>query len=170
MSMIYICPLELLQKTLATAGARHLVTICRPGSLPGTPPGIERGRHLVLEFHDATAPVRDPIAPSEEHVAQLVGFVGRWDRTSPLLIHCHAGRVRSTAACFIGLCSLNPERDERAIAEALRRASPTASPDRRFIDVADRVLRRDGRMIAAIEAIGPGADSDRAMPFRLAVS
>ena len=43
-----------------------------------------------------------------------------------------------------------------SIAQALRRASPTATPNIRIVSLADRLLGRDGRMIAAIETIGRG--------------
>src|SRR6476620_9932720 len=50
--------------------------------------------------------------------------------------------------------ALNPARDEQAIAQALRRASHTAYPNPRIVRLADQVLDRHGRMVAAVEAIG----------------
>ena len=44
----------------------------------------------------------------------------------------------------------------QSIAQALRRASPTATPNIRIVSLADRLLGRDGRMVAAIETIGRG--------------
>jgi predicted protein tyrosine phosphatase len=49
----------------------------------------------------------------------------------------------------------------------LRAASPTATPNIRIVSLADRLLGRDGRMIAAIEAIGRGVTATEAEPFRL---
>ena len=60
-----------------------------------------------------------------------------------------------------------PQRDERNIANALRRASPTATPNIRIVSLADRLLGRDGRMVAAIETIGRGIMAEEATPFRL---
>ncbi|MGB6467238.1 MAG: protein tyrosine phosphatase, partial [Xanthobacteraceae bacterium] len=60
-----------------------------------------------------------------------------------------------------------PQRGEREIAQALRRASPTATPNIRIVSLADKLLDRDGRMIAAIETIGRGALAAEATPFRL---
>jgi predicted protein tyrosine phosphatase len=37
-------------------------------------------------------------------------------------------------------CALNPQRDEAAIARALRDASPTAMPNIRIVSIADRLL------------------------------
>jgi predicted protein tyrosine phosphatase len=55
------------------------------------------------------------------------------------------------------------------IARELRRVSPTATPNNRIVSIADRVLGRSGRMIAAIESIGRGAMAYEADPFRLAL-
>ena len=98
----------------------------------------------------------------------LIAFVRGWDRGTPLVVHCWAGISRSTAAAFVAVCALNPERDERDIAWAIRRASPTATPNLRIVALADEMLERDGRMVAAIEAIGRGAARGRrrAVPAR----
>jgi predicted protein tyrosine phosphatase len=77
------------------------------------------------------------------------------------------GISRSTASAYATVCALNPRRDEAVIAQALRRASPTATPNARIVSLADRLLSRNGRMIAAIENIGRGDLSAEAVPFRL---
>jgi predicted protein tyrosine phosphatase len=74
---------------------------------------------------------------------------------------------RSTASAFIAACALNPKRDEHEIAQALRAASPTATPNARFVALADDRLQRNGRMSAAIQSIGRGADCFEAEPFTL---
>jgi predicted protein tyrosine phosphatase len=40
-------------------------------------------------------------------------------------------------------------------------------PNARIVSIADRMLGRQGRMIAAIETIGPGQLAAEAHPFRL---
>jgi predicted protein tyrosine phosphatase len=92
--------------------------------------------------------------------------VKRWQRASPMVIHCYAGVSRSTAAAFVAVCTLNPEGTEGAIAQALRRASPTATPNIRIVVLADDVLGRRGRMVDAVTAIGQGMLAEAA-PFRL---
>jgi hypothetical protein len=57
--------------------------------------------------------------------------------------------------------------DERAIAAALRRASPTATPNSRIVAIGDHLLARRGRMVRAVEAIGTGVVAPEARPFRL---
>jgi len=49
----------------------------------------------------------------------------------------------------------------------LRRASPTATPNIRIVSLADRLLGRQGRMVAAIETIGRGLMATEGTPFRL---
>jgi predicted protein tyrosine phosphatase len=64
-----------------------------------------------------------------------------------------AGISRSTAAALIALALTAPGREE-LVARQLRRAAPHASPNRRIIALADRLLARDGRLIAARESMG----------------
>jgi predicted protein tyrosine phosphatase len=82
-------------------------------------------------------------------------------------MHCYAGISRSTAGALISACALNPDRDEATIAQAIRDSSKTAAPNIMLVGHADRILGRKGRMIAAVEALGPGLPSLEGHPFRL---
>jgi predicted protein tyrosine phosphatase len=84
-----------------------------------------------------------------------------------MVVHCYAGISRSTAGAFVTICALNPQRDEIKIAQALRDASPTATPNLRIIRIADQMLGRNGRMVAAVESIGTGRAAYATEPFRL---
>jgi predicted protein tyrosine phosphatase len=164
---IYVTPLSLVEPTIADASVSHLVTLIN-GDMPvPTPPSIDPDRHLRLSMNDICEPAEGLVLPCEEHVADLVQFALGWDREAPLLIHCWAGISRSTAAAFISLCALNPEADEFVLARALRRASPTAYPNRRLIALGDEALARSGRMIAAVEAIGRGDIAEEGQVFAL---
>lgn len=76
-----------------------------------------------------------------------------------MLIHCFAGISRSTAAAYILACHFGAPGQEDSIANTLRRASPAATPNNLMVALADDLLNRDGRMIAAIRSIGRGADA-----------
>ena len=165
--MIHVCSLSRLQETVDDTGARHVVSLIGDEARLERPPCIAPENHLWLRLHDISAPLDGYIVPGENHVADLIGFVRGWDRRAPLVLHCFAGISRSTASAYATVCALNPARDEEAIAHALRRASPTATPNARIVSLADRLLGRGGRMIAAIETIGRGAFTAEAMPFRL---
>jgi predicted protein tyrosine phosphatase len=67
-----------------------------------------------------------------------------------LLIHCHAGISRSTAATTMILAQALPRESEDAIVERLLRIRPQAWPNVLMIAVADELLGRSGRLIAAI--------------------
>jgi predicted protein tyrosine phosphatase len=128
---------------------------------------VPAGNHLRLQMHDITGPMDGYVTPDVAHIEQLLTFVHGWRRDAPLVIHCYAGISRSTAAAFTAVCALNPRRDERLIAQALRRASRTAYPNPRIVSLADQVLARQGRMVAAVEAIGRGTIAAEGEPFRL---
>jgi predicted protein tyrosine phosphatase len=164
---IYVAPLSLVEATVADARVSHLVTLINGETLIDTPPGIGPDRHLKLAMNDICTPQPGLVVPSEHHVSNLIDFALEWDRRAPLLIHCWAGISRSTAAAFISLCALNPEADERALAQALRQASPTAYPNRLLVALADDVLSRQGRMMDAVELIGRGRIAAEAEVFSL---
>jgi len=165
--MIHVCSLARLHETVEDTGARHVVTLLRDVHLVQRPPAVTSDNHLVLAVDDISQPADGFTIPADEHVHELVRFVRQWDRAAPLVVHCYAGISRSTAGAYVAVCALNPDRDEVAIARELRRASPTATPNARIVDVADRMLGRAGRMRAAIESIGRGAEALEGHPFRL---
>jgi len=164
--MIHVCSLARLHETVEDTGARHVVSLIGDAHID-LPSAIARENHLWLRLHDISTPLDGHIMPGEEHVADLIDFVRGWDRRAPLVVHCYAGISRSTASAFASVCALNPQRDEHAIAQVLRRVSPTATPNIRIVSLADRLLGRGGRMIAAIETIGRGEFAAEATPFRL---
>jgi predicted protein tyrosine phosphatase len=164
--MIHVCSLARLQETVDGVGARHVVSLLGD-EFVRRPHGITPENYLRLRLHDICSPLDGYVLPDEAHVADLLHFVRGWDRRTPLVVHCYAGISRSTASAFACVCALNPDRNEASIARALRRASPTATPNVRIVSLADRLLGRDGRMVAAIEAIGRGIAATEGTPFRL---
>ncbi len=167
MPRLHVCSLSRVTETVRATGARSLVTLLNVETLISRPAEIDPERHLYIRIGDITEPLDGHILPAEEHVAQLIAFAKSWDRNEPLVIHCHAGVSRSTAAAFIIACALAPSRPESEIADAMRRASHTATPNRRIVAIGDAMLNRDGRMIAAIERIGRGSDCYEGVPFVL---
>jgi predicted protein tyrosine phosphatase len=165
--MIHVCSLARLQETVETVGASHVVTLLRDVDLVVRPPGIARDNHLIIRVDDITCPADGYTHACEDHIGELIDFVRNWDRAAPLVVHCYAGISRSTAGAFSAACALSPQRDEAEIAQALRRASPTATPNALIVSLADQALGRDGRMVRAIEAIGQGQAAFAGEPFRL---
>lgn len=165
--MIHVCSLARLHRTVEETAARHVVTLIRDVDLVRRPAGIETKNHLIINIDDIVGPIEGQTHPSAEHVERLIDFVRQWDRAAPMVIHCYAGISRSTAGAFTAACLLNPARDEHAIAQSLRRASPTATPNALIVSLADSALQRNGRMVSAIESIGRGRTVFEGVPFRL---
>ena len=165
--MIHVCSLARLHATVEETKARHIVTLLRLIDRVQRPSHIAPENHLVLAVDDIATPMEGYTVPAQEHVERLIEFVGTWDRTAPMVVHCFAGISRSTAGAYVAACALNPNRDEQQIAWDIRRASRTAQPNARIVSIADRLLQRDGRMIRAVETIGPGHAATEGDPFRL---
>ena len=166
MSTLHVCPLSRLPETVAATGASHVLTLITPPAAPKRPATIAEGCHAVVGVSDIAVATDGYVLPAEDHVRTILDFVAAWPREKPMVIHCYAGISRSTAAAYIAACALAPGRDEAEAAAALRLASPSATPNRLFVEIADRLLGRDGRMVAAIAAIGRGADAFEGVPFR----
>ena len=165
--MIHVCAASKVEETLAASGAAHLVTLLSAGSDFARPAAIAPQNHLFLEMNDITGLQAGLVAPGRSHVEALVAFARRWDRTRPLAINCFAGISRSTAAAYIVAAALAPHRGEAELASALRRAAPEATPNALLVRHADALLARQGRMVAAIAAIGRGAEAREGSPFVL---
>ena len=121
-----------------------------------TPAGFDPGRHLKLGLDDIADPAAGDHPPARAHIDSLLTFARGWDAQAPLLIHCWAGISRSTAAAFILLCDRLGPGSEQKIAQGLRARAPHAFPNPLLVRLADEALAREGRMIAAAQAIGRG--------------
>lgn len=167
---IIVCPLSRAPDIARDRKPSHVVSLLDPGSAFPTLDGYDEGRHLRLPIHDIEAEAEGRDAVDPRAMRAILDFVARWERDDPILIHCYAGISRSTATAFITACAHNDRADEEEIALTLRAASSTASPNRRFIALADAELGRGGRMSRAIEAIGRGphwSEVGEAEPFSL---
>jgi predicted protein tyrosine phosphatase len=164
---ILVCPLSAVPHVVSASNACRLVSCLQEQIDVVTPHRIPPELHLRLSLHDVTAAMPGYVAPGETHIAELIAFALAWNGDGAMVVHCWAGISRSTAAAFTALCAINPRACEKAIAARLRLASPTAQPNRLMVAIADQALGRNGRMIGAIEAIGPGSFAREALPFSL---
>ena len=167
MPRLHVCSLARIDDEVARTGARSLVTLLSPGTPITRPPDIVETRHLNIAMSDILDHLPGQVRPEMTHLDAFLLFVRQWDRVHPMLIHCFAGVSRSTASAYIAVCALSPHRDEHEVAQALRAASPTATPNLRFVALADERLERGGRMVAAIEKIGRGEECMEGVPFAL---
>ncbi|MEJ5018830.1 tyrosine phosphatase family protein [Ochrobactrum vermis] len=167
MSRIVVTPLSQLATQLALHQPSHVVTL--GSEVPATLPNGYNAIRLSLTFNDIVEPREGLVVPDESHVQALLQFAKDWPMNAPLLIHCYAGISRSTAAAYIIASALNPAQDESELAGIVRSLSPSATPNIRLISLADEILGRRGRMIAATHAIGRGADAFEGEVFSLPV-
>ena len=165
--MIHVCSLAALPEIVRLTGASHVLTVMAKVDQVERPASVRPENHMKIAFDDITEPMDGFVAPSAEHVEQVLSFVRSWDRGAPLVIHCYAGVSRSTASAFAAACALNPHRDEMTIARQIRAASPIANPNRLIVSLADKALGRDGRMLRALDDIGPASMMVEGKPFRV---
>lgn len=153
---ILVTPLSAVEDTIQRHRPSHLVTLLSPEHMIETPAGIDPARHLRLAVNDVAEAWGAEVPPEPRHVAELVAFGRAWTAEGPLLVHCWAGISRSTAAAFILLCDRLGPGTEQAVAQALRARAPHAFPNPLLVAHADALLAREGRMVAAVKAIGRG--------------
>ena len=165
--MIHVCSLAALSETVQVTGASHILTVMANVNQVQRPESVLEANHLRVSMDDITEHIDGFVAPNDSHIVQVLDFVRGWDRSAPLVVHCYAGISRSTASAFAAACMLNPHRDEMSIARQIRAASPIASPNRLIVSLADRALGREGRMLRALDEMGPGSMLVEGRPFRL---
>ena len=141
--------------TYQDAAVTHVLSILDPG-FPDPQDFSTYGPHerLTLRFDDIIEPLPGMSAPEYRHIEALLefgrGLPGDGDPLSHLLVHCHAGVSRSTASLVTILAEAQPQHDEEAIFAEIRAIRPQAWPNSRMIAMADEVLARGGRLVAAL--------------------
>jgi predicted protein tyrosine phosphatase len=113
----------------------------------------------VLHFHDEIEPRPGVQLPRPKHIEDILAFGRALERDrierpqAHLLIHCHAGISRSTAAMTMLLAQAHPEEPEEAIFERLVGIRPKAWPNSLMIGFADDQLARGGRLTAGLRRL-----------------
>jgi predicted protein tyrosine phosphatase len=165
--MIHVCSLAALPETVKATGASHVLTVMANVEQVQRPQSVLAANHLKVAMDDIIEQIDGFVAPSDSHIEQVLNFVRAWDRQAPMVVHCYAGISRSTASAFVAACALNPHRDEMSIARKIRAASPIASPNRLIVSLADKALGREGRMLRALDEMGPATMMVEGRPFRI---
>src|SRR5882724_3220886 len=166
-TMLHVCSLAALPDTVKATGASHILTVMANVAQVQRPESVLEANHLRVQMDDITEHMDGLLAPSDAHIEKVLNFVRSWDRSAPMVVHCYAGISRSTASAFAAACMLNPHRDEVSIARQIRAASPIASPNRLIVSLADKALGREGRMLRALDEMGPGSMIVEGRPFRI---
>jgi len=168
MPKIIVSPLKSIGEMAGRHKAREMISLIAEKHDFHRPGIIDPARHLSIAVNDiAFAGKAGLIAPQETHVGAIIDFARAWDQQAPLLVHCWMGVSRSPAAALIAALAVAPELDDGDLARRLRTVSPQATPNTRLIEIGDAMLGRSGRLVAAVKAIGRGADYQGDAPFLL---
>jgi len=150
-----ICGLDELDQ-FHDSSVTHVVSILDPAwPVPDIFAEFPDHDRLELRFHDIIdeAPGTGYDAPQLHHVEQVLAFgrqltaAGRGHR---VLVHCHAGISRSTAALLLILAQAEPERPADDIIADIVGIRSKTWPNLRMIEIGDRLLGRDGALVAAV--------------------
>jgi predicted protein tyrosine phosphatase len=164
--MIHVSSLSTLNGVTASLQSYDLLTLLSPDYPHVDWREFACARHVRLAFHDIVEPMAGLTAPDRDMMQAVLDFGRNAGHQRVLLIHCWAGISRSSAAAYAIACDRNPG-FEREIALELRRRSPSATPNRLMVRLADDRLERDGRMVDAIDGIGRGAEAREGEPYTL---
>ncbi len=138
------------------ANVTHVLSILDPEA--PEPDAFGRyGEHarLELRFHDVIEPrVAGYESPQRHHIEAVLGF-GRDmmrddDGSLSLLVHCHMGISRSTAAAILLMANAEPRRDAAEIVADVAQVRPKAWPNLRMIEIGDEMLGYDGALVEAV--------------------
>jgi predicted protein tyrosine phosphatase len=137
----------------APAGFSHVVSILDPDwPEPEAFFAYRPHRRLLLRFDDIVTPKAGARAPSEQDVEVILALGESLDTAAAaqVLIHCHAGVSRSTAAAVILMARRSPGREADIFAE-IRRIRPKSWPNAIMVAFADAMLDSGGVLIAALK-------------------
>jgi predicted protein tyrosine phosphatase len=149
-----VCGLDELPGHCA-AGVTHVLSILDPETpTPSAPGDYQR---LELRFHDVIEPSPHMYPPSPEHVHDILGFgydlLAAPQADTHLVVHCHAGVSRSTAAMLLILAQAEPGRLASNLAAELLRIRAKAWPNLRIVEFGDQMLGCGGSLIEAAAMI-----------------
>lgn len=166
MPTILVSPLKTIAEVAVRHGAREMISLIAERHDFHRPGVIDPARHFTVAVNDIAFAGKDGlVAPEESHVGAIIGFARGWEQASPLLVHCWMGVSRSPAAALIAALAVAPHLDDFELVRQLRAAAPQATPNARLVEIGDRMLGRDGRLLAAVKAIGRGVDYSGDAPF-----
>jgi predicted protein tyrosine phosphatase len=135
-----------------------VLSILDPG-WPELPVFGSFGEHERVElfFDDVIEDSPNQIAPHRRDVEAILAF-GRSLSAEPsscahLLVHCHAGISRSTAAMTLILAQARPDLSADSILSEVLRIRSKAWPNLRIIEFGDALLGRNGEIVSAAAAV-----------------
>jgi predicted protein tyrosine phosphatase len=148
---ISVCGIEEIAGHCET-GVSHVLSILDPEwPVPEAFGSFGEHAKLELRFHDVIEPRPGVAPPRPEDVAAILGF-GRnleAEAAARLLVHCHAGISRSTAAMTLILAQALPTLPAETILQGVLGIREKAWPNLRILEMGDAMLGRGGTLVAA---------------------
>lgn len=132
----------------------HMVSLVDPGTLiPYKDQVHTTCEHLVLEIHDALDSSQGIRAPNKEDIEALCHYADKisTEQITHMVIHCHMGRSRSTAAAAIILTRLGYS-PSVAFEHILSVRNPIW-PNWTMIEHGDIFLNCDGELLKACQQV-----------------
>jgi predicted protein tyrosine phosphatase len=155
-TLLTICGLEELGHH-SSRGVTHVLSILDPEwPEPDAFTAFDLHHRTTLKFHDVILPGPGLVLPNETHVEAILNFGHAMAdeasvRKDPhLLVHCHMGVSRSTAAMAILMAQSDQTESEEWIFSRLLELRPQAWPNSLMIELADEQLDRKGRLTYAL--------------------
>jgi predicted protein tyrosine phosphatase len=152
-SLLTICGISELPEQKERA-VTHVLSILDPDHPdPEAFEAYDPHHRTILRFHDIINPIEGMILPQPEHVESVLRFgdevaAVKAERTEGhLLVHCHMGISRSTAAMLTLMAQTYPDENEDKLFEQLLEIRPQAWPNSLMIAFADELLSRKGRLV-----------------------
>ena len=149
---LLVAPARRVPSLLVEHRVDRVVSLISPNAPALSPPA-----DVVFRFNDIDGPRPGLVPPTKGDVEAILAL--STPARSTLLLHCHAGISRSTAAAYALACHHHGPGQEISLAKVLRAASPEATPNPLIVALADELLKRDGAMVRAIAALGRGIDA-----------
>ncbi len=118
-------------------GAEHLFESFRPHI------------RLELKFDDVHIPSIHYVAPTHEDIERILDFGKTLTENDTLLVHCHAGISRSTAAAALILFQAYPEIPANKIFDRIGKIRPIAYPNTLILELGGYILGRQKEIMQA---------------------
>lgn len=158
MSVLTICGIDEIPSH-GTRAVSHVLSVIDPDR-PDLTEFAGYGDHhrTTLRFHDIIDPLPGLTMPTRAHMETILDFgtnlaAGRdAGAQGHLLVHCHMGVSRSTAAMMTLMLQAQPEAAEDQLFQQLRAIRPQAWPNSVMIAMADDMLGRSGHLTEALRA------------------
>ena len=151
-----VCGIDELDR-YSSSGVTHVLSILDPErSDPNVFNTYRPHCRTTLRFHDEIDPGPNLVLPKIDHIECILSL-GRsmsddFEKCGKphILVHCHMGISRSTAATAILFLLLDQNTDEDRVFSELLKLQPNAWPNCLMIELADKLLGRHGQFVAAL--------------------